>query len=112
MKRYREPPQKDWRYDTKSFFYNGIDDESTDKITYVAKSTKENILGYTLRIRGDGTIEVVGAGRVACRIARRDNKINLYIDNEIDYPDLSWGNYQRDITLDKIYSGKIKLRIK
>jgi hypothetical protein len=111
LKEYRKTPGKNWRYDTKSFFYEGIQDETSDQLSMVAKATKENILEYILQLNGIGSIEVVGNGREGCRIDKQGNHIFLYINNELDYPDLSWGNYQRNIKVGKEYHGNAKIKI-
>jgi len=105
---YRNAPVKDWQFDTKSFFYDGTSDEAEGEMTYVAKATKENIKKYSLLMKRLGSFTVTGTSKVACRINKKGDKIELYIDNLLDYPDLAWGNYQRNILLDNNYSGKIQ----
>ncbi len=109
---YRKAPEKSWVFDSKSFFYNGISDEVlSEQFTNVAKGTKENIRTYNLYEKGREVVSVQGNGDVSCRIAKGDDKFILYIDNEMDYIDLSWGNYQRNILLEKDYSNVVVIKI-
>jgi hypothetical protein len=111
VNRYREAPIKDWQFDTKSFFYNGNDDEAPDQLTNVSRATKENIFEYNLFLGEDGKISVMGSGSESCRIDRHSGNIWLYVSNMIDYPDLSWGNYQRNITFRGTQTLKSRMRI-
>ena len=76
-----------------------------------AKATKENILEYILHLDDDGSIAVKGKGREGCRIDMSDNRIWLYINNQLDYPDLSWGDYQRNILIENGYQGNIRIKV-
>jgi hypothetical protein len=111
VNRYREAPIKDWQFDTKSFFYNGTDDETPDLLTNISRATKENIFEYNLLMGEAGKISVMGSGSESCRIDRHSGNIWLYVSNMIDYPDLSWGNYQRNITLRGTQTLKSRMRI-
>jgi hypothetical protein len=111
LNKYREAPGKEWQYDTKSFYYNGTDDEIPDLLTNVARGTKENIFEYNLFLAGKGEIRVDGDGSESCRIDKQAGSIWLYISNMIDYPDLSWGNYQRNIILSGNQNLKSRIRI-
>jgi beta-galactosidase len=108
---YRKSPEKEWNFDKKSFFYNGIEDEISDAMINAARATKENIFEYKLSRTGKGDLFVYGNGDIACRIEKTGNKIILSINNEADYPDLSWGNYSRNIILNNEYSGKVQMSI-
>ncbi len=112
LKEYRKFPEKEWQFDSKSFFYNGIENEEANELTNISRATKENVIDYTLSIMGEGELSVYGDGKTACRIAKKDEMLFLYINNEIDYPDLSWGNYTRNIPLKDNYSGKVTLQWK
>jgi hypothetical protein len=112
LNRYREAPAKEWQFDTKSFYYNGTDDETPDQLTNISRATKENIFEYKLCLIGDGEISVAGSGSESCRIDKQSDNIWLYISNMIDYPDLSWGNYQRNITLKGDQNLKSRMRIR
>jgi len=109
---YRRAPVKDWQFDTKSLFNDGSSNETTGQLTYVAKATKDNIREYSLLMKGMGCFTVIGMAKEGCRINKKDNRIELFINNLFDYPDLAWGNYQRNLLLDKKYSGKIHTSIR
>jgi hypothetical protein len=104
-------PGKAWELDTKSFFYDGTDSETVNQILQIAKATKENITEYKLTGKNGGSIVVEGIPGTGCRIGKIENDIGLYINSLIDYPDLSWGNFERNITLKGNYEGKAIIRI-
>jgi hypothetical protein len=107
---YRKKPEKKWIYDTKSFYYNGTEKEDIkNQLTFIAKATKENIYHYAISQKSDNKISVSGNADVSCRIAGDKNGITLYANNLIDYINIGWGNYQRDIILDSTYTDKIEL---
>jgi beta-galactosidase len=108
-KTYRLLPDKKWQYDKKSFFYSGIENETDDELVNIARATKENIFEYNLNIKGGGSIVVTGKGDKACRIEKTANRISLTVSDLIDYPDISWGNYSRNISPGKNYSGKTEI---
>ncbi len=109
---YRQEPNKDWNKDTKSFYYNGTANESPyNQLTNIAKATKENILRYDLIIDREPFFSVIGNGDIICRIAKIEDSIQLYANNEIDYVDLSWGNFQRNIKLNSNYSNEVVFKI-
>jgi len=110
-KKYRIDPKKDWNQDTKSFYYNGIEDEFTNQLTNIAKSTKENVRKYHLLKNEQEMISIYGNGDVSGRLNKVAEKLHLYVSNQIDYVDLSWGNYQRNIVLNKEYSNKVIIKI-
>ena len=112
LKMYRTEPVKTWNFDSKSFYYEGTENEKAkDLLTHIAKSTKENIWQYSLEINRQEVLSVLGMGSISCRISKADNKIHLFANNEMDYIDLSWGNYQRNIKLAKNYSNQVILKI-
>jgi len=112
IKYYRTRPEKNWNLDTKSFYYEGTEQESPgDQLTYQAKSTKEDIIEYRLLKENSMILSVQSDGRHSCRIAKNDESLHLFINNEIDYVDLSWGNYQRNIKIKKEYINDISLRL-
>jgi beta-galactosidase len=110
-KEYRKNPLKKWQYDTKSFYYEGIQDETSGQLIMTAKATKENILEYVLHLDDHGSIAVEGKGREGCRIDMSDNHIGLYINNRLDYPDISWGDYQRNILIENGYLGNVRIKV-
>ncbi len=109
-KHYRRKPEKDWNLDTKSFYYEGTEDEVSGKrLTYMAKATKEHIYKYVLHMENKQILTVQSDKQHSCRLSERDERLILYINNEMDYIDLSWGNYQRNIKLTKDYENNIRL---
>ena len=112
VKHYRMKPEKNWNLDTKSFYYEGIEIELPgEKLIYKAKATKENISEYNLYKQKEKTLSVLSDGKHSCRLSKDNEKLFLYINNEIDYVDLSWGNYQRDIKLLKEYVNDIRFSL-
>jgi hypothetical protein len=111
-KSYREFPDKEWQYDKKSFFYDGIKDETSGELINIARATKENITEYSLKIKNGGKLTVPGNGDKSCRIARNGDSINLFINDLTGYPDLGWGNYCRNISPGKSHSGIISIALK
>ncbi|MEN8157735.1 MAG: glycoside hydrolase family 2 TIM barrel-domain containing protein [Bacteroidota bacterium] len=112
LKLYREEPGKDWVHDTKSFYYEGTEDERPgEQLSYMAKSTKEHLCGYHLHYNGARELSVTGNGDISCRLTNKNSRLQLFINNEMDYVDLSWGNYQRQIQLDESYSNQVFLQI-
>jgi len=109
--KYRKVPEKSWELDSKSFYYNGISDESGQELTFIAKSTKENILQYDLQSGKNIIISVRPVNNISCRLAKNKDLLELFINDQLDYPDLSWGNYQRNIEAGEKHSGKVGLII-
>ncbi len=100
---YRQKPHKDWIYDTKSFYYDGTQNEMVDRhLTHVARSTKENIYNYCLQQKTGIGVEVMGDGDLGCRIEKNNSVLTLFINNHWDYIDLSWGNYQKNLKLNSL----------
>jgi len=54
---------------------------------------------------------VLSNGHHSCRIAKNDGNLILFINNVIDYVDLSWGNYQRNVKIKKEYENDISLKL-
>jgi hypothetical protein len=112
IKHYRTKPEKAWNLDTKSFYYEGIEDEKPGKVlTYKAKATKENIFEYNLFKGNEKVLNVLSKGKHSCRMSKNNKKLVLYINNEMDYIDLSWGNYQRNIKLKKEYENSMRFSL-
>ena len=107
-KSYRLAPVKAWEDDTKSFFYEGIGDETSTELTRKAKATKEHISVYSLNGKDRLSLSVEGDGRLSCRIAKTEGRIELMINDKLDYPDLSWGNYQRNLASGGPLSGTVR----
>lgn len=104
-KSYRNAPAKEWQYDKLSFFYDGTENETDDQLINVARAAKENIYDYILKSKGSETISVKANADRSCRLEKSGDDIILYINDKIDYPDISWGNYSRTITLSDSHSG-------
>ena len=66
---------------------------------------------YNLYNKGREILSVLGQRDIACRIEKRENSIQLFANNKMDYIDLSWGNFQRNIVLNKMYSDKVVFKI-
>lgn len=111
LKKYRERPEKPWNEDNKSFYYEGTDGENSTSLTHIAKATKENIFDYSLMGDNRNQVTVDGNGLLSCRLSKVNNHLELYILNKLDYIDLSWGNYQRNIMLDGSYGGAVSIRL-
>ena len=108
---YRQEPAKDWSYDKKSFFYNGTTDETENQLVNIARSTKEDIYKYILKIRSGGKVTVHGRGDKSCRIVQSDDRIILMVNDITDYPDIAWGNYSARLSADKVFSGKTTISL-
>lgn len=108
---YRKAPVIEWQFDTKSFYYDGINKDTVRQLTYIAKSTKENIREYVLSKSNGEKISINGTGKEACRIQKNGHSIELFINNLWDYPDLAWGNYQKNILPGKEISGQCQISI-
>ncbi len=109
--KYRENPVNDWGYDKKSFYYSGTGSENSLQLINAAKATKEKVIDYNLKGKAGPNVSVNGRGTNACRIEKNDDRISLMINNEIDYPDLSWLNYTRNIKLKNKYEGSTEMSI-
>ncbi|MFN2128706.1 MAG: hypothetical protein ACK2TU_12685, partial [Anaerolineales bacterium] len=111
--KYRTPPEKNWNLESKSFFYDGIEEvRNNDQLTYIARSTKENVVEYSLMKNQQVVLSVPGDGQLSCRIIKKNGNIHLYANNAIDYIDLAWGNYQNNIILPRNYANDITLSIR
>jgi len=111
INKYRTAPEKPWILDTKSFYYNGTGGETNADLTYVASATKEHVLEYSLLKNDVKWVTVKGKGAVSCRLEKNEKALVLYFNSEMDYVDLSWGNYQRNIILEGRYTGEIEFKI-
>ncbi|GGW49405.1 glycoside hydrolase family 2 protein [Arenibacter certesii] len=107
LKRYREEPEKEWNEDSTSFYYQGTNDEDSSTLTHNVKATKENVFNYSLVKNNRNLITVQGKGDVSCRLSKENNKLVLHLLNQLDYIDLSWGNFQNNIMLDGSYRGSV-----
>jgi hypothetical protein len=112
LKTYRSMPPREWAFDTKSFYYDGTAGEDPQSLLINrAKATKENILDYSLLRNGLKVLSVQGNGDVHCRLAKTGDTLGLFISNEMDYVDLSWGNYQRNLLPGDMFTGKVRVTL-
>ncbi|MEM9835789.1 MAG: glycoside hydrolase family 2 TIM barrel-domain containing protein [Bacteroidota bacterium] len=110
-KSYGDKPEKEWNKDNKSFYYSGTDDEvSRQQLTHIARSTKEKVYRYGLQKGQNDWLNVLGEGQLNCRLIKIEEELQLAISNEIDYPDMAWGNYQRNIRLDAPYRNAVTVQ--
>lgn len=110
--RYREKPAKDWAEDTKSFYYNGTNNEEPNSgLTNKARSTKEYIREFRLLKDDSELIKIVGDGSISCRLSKERDQIYLHVNHKWDYVDLSWGNYQKNLKIGKELAGSIKINL-
>jgi hypothetical protein len=108
--KYRSYPGLDWNLDAWSFYYDGTKSEPfNSNLSYLARSTKENVLEYKFLKNKRSQFSVLGEGQISCRVAENNNKFLLYINNEMDYIDLAWGNYQKNIILNRKYTNEVIL---
>lgn len=106
---YRTYPDHNWVFDTKGFYYFGLD--TVLPITNIARSLKENIYSYSLKTGTDETLTVYSFGNQACRFNKVKNGFLLYVNDQWDYPDLAWGNYVKNIMTGESFHGENVLRI-
>lgn len=112
LKSYRSTPPKDWAFDTKSFYYDGtVDEDADNRLVNRAKGTKENIREYSLLKDGSKVLTVTSDGQAHCRLSKTGDTLRLFISSEMDYVDLSWGNYQRNIAAESEYAGELSVKI-
>ncbi len=112
QKSYKNEPKKDWNSDTKSFFYEGPEDELIkDQFTNIARSTKENIRKYCLYKNGQEIISIQSNGSVSGRLEKVSENVHIFANNQMDYVDLNWGNFQRNIILERNYSDEVAFKI-
>jgi beta-galactosidase len=106
---YRQKPGEIWEYDNSSFFYNGL--SSSDDLSYMAGSLKENIWSYTVSTPANSGISVISDAKNACRISKSGNQYILYINRYWDYLSLNWGNYMKNELLPEIVTDTIYLKL-
>lgn len=105
---YRQQPGQSWAMDTKSFYYHG---NATSPLPYRATSYKENIKTYSL-LGEDFQISVVGndSNETSARIFYDEHgELKLRLVSMLDYPNLAWGNYMRNLDVPDDYSAQFKL---
>ena len=97
---YRKKPVQDWQLDTHNYFYwSDAGAENSKPLTQIAKGMKENVYFYTLFTKDNCGLSVVSSdASVACRTNRlHDEQLAMYADNRWDYPEISWGDYCKNI---------------
>ena len=105
---YRKQPEPNWAMDGKSFYYHGTDSIS---LPYMASAYKENIQTYTLS--GEDLQITVAANennQTAARIYQDESgAMKLRLAALLDYPNLAWGNYMRNLKVPDYYTAEFKL---
>jgi hypothetical protein len=111
---YRERPTHPWFRDTRDFFVCGKEGhESSLRVPVDFRTTKENILRYTLtEAYTQHAVTVSSDGTHAARaVVNADGTTTLIILNEWNYASLSWGNYERLKKLASPYRGTVTLHL-
>ncbi|MEN8201604.1 MAG: glycoside hydrolase family 2 TIM barrel-domain containing protein [Bacteroidota bacterium] len=107
--RYRQKPQHEWEMDTKGFYYFGLEEELP--YTNLARSLKENIYEYVLRTDSNTGLRVISEGSQACRFDQIKGKNTLIINDSWDYNSLLWGNYMKQIPVEKSFNGQAMIEL-
>lgn len=108
-KTYRKKPGHEWIFDTKGFYYFGLEKQMA--YSNLARSLKENIYSFSLATEDGTGITVRSAGIKACRFDRTGSDNMLFINDLWDYPDLMWGNYMKLISLPRHLHGSATLSL-
>ena len=108
--KYREKPAHPWEMDSKGFYYFGLEEELP--YTNIARSLKENIYSYSLKTEANSEIAIYSDGSQACRFDKIKGENTLIINEFWDYNSLLWGNYFKQIKLEREFSGKVVLSLK
>ena len=111
LNKYRQEPVKEWRYDNKSFYYDGSSDESPDDLSRIAAATKEKVHFYSVISREEPVISVLGDGNVSCRLSKDGEVYTISINSLSDYCDLGWGDYQRNIIVEGSYKNRLTIQL-
>ncbi len=107
---YRKEPGQNWAKDSKSFYYHG---DTNQRLSFIATGYKEDIQTYQL-VGYDVQITVLGNGSntTAARIFYDESReLKLRLASMMDYPNLAWGNYMRNMNVPDDYSTQFKLMI-
>lgn len=105
---YRTKPEHGWELDSRGFYYFGLDTKSA--YSNDVRSLKENIFEYTLS-SSNSELKVISNGEQAGRYDLMEGKNTLVINDQWDYYSLRWGNYTKQIPLEKTIGGKIFLSL-
>lgn len=105
---YRERPERSWHLDPTSFFYHGMVD--APRMSFLATGYKEDVEAFTLTGES-GRLQVAGVeeNTVHARIFRENGQLRLRLVSLLDYPNLEWGNYMRNIELPDRFQGHFNL---
>ncbi len=106
---YREYPEHEWSFDSKNFYYHGLDEELP--FTNIVRSLKENIYSFTLKSAGNSRLQVIDKGTKACRFDKVEGACVLMINDQWDYSSLLWGNYMKMIASAEEYQGEIIMEV-
>ncbi len=106
---YRKKPGHGWEHDTRGFYYYGLD----EKLPYSneVRSLKEHIYEYALRTRTTAELKIFSEGDQACRFDLIQGKNTLLINDQWDYNSLRWGNYMKQVPLEKEIHGKMHIAL-
>ena len=107
--KYREYPEHDWSFDSRNFYYHGL--EKQLPFTNIVRSMKENIYSFTLKVKENSQLRVVDNGTKACRFDRINGEYVLLINDRWDYTSLLWGNYMKRIKSKKEFQGVVVMQI-
>ncbi|MDB5023609.1 MAG: ebgA 1 [Mucilaginibacter sp.] len=113
-KDYRKHPKNEWQFDDRNFYYFGVSGtNSSQPLTNVAKSMKENINSYQLFTSAGSMMEVLSPkANTACRVNKNiAGELTLYVNTSWDYPEIGWGDYSKHIPV-RPQTGIISLRFK
>jgi hypothetical protein len=102
---YREKPGHDWEMDRQNFYYHGLDTVLT--FSNIVRSTKENILTYSLNHAENLGLTIHSDGSQAARFDCIDDVNRLFVNSKWDYPSLGWGNYMKLLETKPEETGKV-----
>lgn len=106
---YRKYPGHDWSFDTKNFYYYGLETELP--FSNIARSLKENIYSFTLKTKNNSQLQIIDNGTKACRFDKINGKNTLLVNDQWDYNSLRWGNYLKKIQSEGEFEGQLILKI-
>ena len=106
---YRQKPTHDWEMDSQKFYYFRLHDELP--YTNLTRTLKENIYSYSLSTKLNSKIEIFSNGKLAARFDKINNQNSLIANDLWDYNSLLWGNYFKQIKLDKEFRGNVVFRL-
>lgn len=107
--KYRTNPAQNWEKDVVNFYYFGID--TTLRYSNLARSLKENIWQFALETPDKYSVNVVSDATQACRFDMVGDNNLLIINDYWDYPDLSWGNFTKQVKTTGKFRGKTSIII-